>query len=87
LNAGRIPWSDIQGVHQGRSPGIVTTTLRQPHLLLLLAASFAMFTGGYVVDQAFRWTDPIAGVTNGLFHVWVLGICASRVYDFLAILL
>lgn len=47
---------------------------RQPHLLVLLTASFLMFTGSYVVDQAFRWSDPIEGIASGLFHVFFTGI-------------
>jgi hypothetical protein len=53
---------------------IAAKTHRQPHLLLLLAASFVMFTGSYVLDQAFRWSDPREGIFNGLVHVFALGI-------------
>ncbi len=46
---------------------------RQPSLLLLLAVSFALFTGSYMVDQTFRWTNPVDGFLNGLFHVMFTG--------------
>lgn len=46
---------------------------RQPPLLLLLAVSFALFTGSYIVDQTFRWTNPVDGFLNGLFHVMITG--------------
>jgi hypothetical protein len=52
----------------------VTTTHGQPHLLLLLVASFVLFTGSFVLDQAFRWTDPLEGITSGVFHVFFTGI-------------
>jgi hypothetical protein len=51
----------------------VTTTLRQPNLLLLLAASFVLFTGSFVLDQAFRWTDPLEGIASGAFQVVFTG--------------
>lgn len=57
-----------------RSSCIVTTPRRQPHILLLLAASFVMFTGSYVLDQAFRWSDPLQGIINGAFHTIFTGI-------------
>ena len=46
---------------------------RQLPLLLLLAVSFALFTGSYMVDQTFRWTNPVDGFLNGLFHVMITG--------------
>jgi hypothetical protein len=39
---------------------------RQPHLLLLLLASFFLFTRSYAVDQAFRWSDPVEGMLCGI---------------------
>ncbi len=46
---------------------------RQPPLLLLLAVSFALFTASFIVDQALRWTNPVDGFLNGLFHVMFTG--------------
>ncbi len=45
----------------------------QPPLLLLLAVSFALFTGSFVFNQALRWTNPVDGFLNGLFHVMFTG--------------
>lgn len=33
-----------------------------------------MFTGSFVVAQAFRWSDPLAGIASGLCHVLFTGI-------------
>ena len=52
----------------------MTTTHRQPHLLHLLVGSFVLFTGSFVLDQAFRWTNPLEGIMSGLFHVFFTGI-------------
>jgi hypothetical protein len=46
---------------------------RQPHLLLLLLASFLLFTSSYPVDLAFRWTDPVEGMICGIVHVIICG--------------
>lgn len=46
---------------------------RQPHLLLLLAVSFFLFTSSYAVDQAFRWSDPVEGMLCGIGHVILSG--------------
>lgn len=39
-----------------------------------LFLSFALFAGSFVVDQAFRWTDSMKGIQNGLYHAPLLGI-------------
>lgn len=51
-----------------------TLTRRQSFLLSPLAVSFVLFTGSFVLDQAFRWSDPLEGITNGVFHVFFTGI-------------
>ncbi len=33
-----------------------------------------MFTGSFVLDQAFRWSDPLEGIASGVFHVFFTGI-------------
>lgn len=53
---------------------IVTKTPRHPHLLLLLASSFLLFTGSFVLDQAFRWSNPMEGIVNGVFHIFFTGM-------------
>jgi len=35
----------------------------------LLPLSYALFAAGYLVDQAMRWSDPLAGLRNGLFQL------------------
>ena len=47
---------------------------RETSLILLLGASFGMFTGSFVLDQAFRWTDPLHGIANGVFHMSIIGV-------------
>lgn len=49
-------------------------TARQPRFWLPLAGSFGLFTGAYVLDQAFRWTEPIDGMLNGVGHIFVTGL-------------
>lgn len=66
------PVDELDGV--GRHSRILTMTDRQPHLLLLLVASFVLFTGSFILDQAFRWTDPLEGIASGIFHVFFTGI-------------
>ena len=46
---------------------------RQPSLVFLLAVSFALFTGSFMVDQALRRTNPVDGFLNGLFHLMFTG--------------
>lgn len=41
---------------------------------LLLLISFVLFNGAYVIDQMFRWSDPLQGLTNGLIHIFFNGI-------------
>lgn len=52
----------------------MTKTDRQPHLLLLLLASLVLFSGSFVIDQAFRWSNPLEGIANGLLHVMSTGL-------------
>lgn len=44
------------------------------HFGLLLILSFAVFNLGFVVDSVFRWSNPLDGLANGIFHVMVYGI-------------
>jgi len=46
---------------------------RQPHFLVLLTASFLMFTGSNVLNETFRWSDPLDGMANGLIEVIFTG--------------
>ena len=55
-------------------PSTVNTTVRQPHLLLLLLASLVLFSGSFVIDQAFRWSNPLEGIANGVLHVVSTGV-------------
>jgi hypothetical protein len=50
------------------------TLPRQPHLLKLLVVSFLMFTGSDVLNQAFRWSDLMEGLFNGVFNSIFIGI-------------
>ena len=46
---------------------------RKPHVLLLLAASFAVFAFAGVLDQAVRWSHPLEGALNGLLQTIFTG--------------
>jgi hypothetical protein len=50
------------------------TTSATPSLILALGGSFFLFTGSFVLDQAFRWSDPLAGIANGIFHIPITGV-------------
>jgi hypothetical protein len=43
-------------------------------MLLPLAVSFGLFTGAVVLDQAFRWTDPLEGIASGAMQAVLAGI-------------
>lgn len=43
-------------------------------LWLALVISFGLYTGSYVLDQAFRWTDTREGIICGLVFVPIMGI-------------
>jgi hypothetical protein len=64
--------------HTSTASNVLTLTVtpphRQPHILLLLGTSFLLFTGSFVVDQAFRWTNPLEGILSGIVQVLVTGI-------------
>lgn len=47
---------------------------KQPHFGVLLLLSFALFNLSPILDQTFRWSNPILGFRNGLVHVMILGI-------------
>ncbi|MEM8954575.1 MAG: hypothetical protein AAGD22_10530, partial [Verrucomicrobiota bacterium] len=40
---------------------------------LLLLISFVLFNIGFIIDQTIRWSDPIYGFLNGVFHVFIFG--------------
>ncbi len=52
----------------------MTTTHRPLSLRRLLAASFALFTGSFILDSAFRWSNPLEGIVSGVIHVLFTGI-------------
>jgi len=44
------------------------------HFGLLLLISLVLISFGYIVDQTVRWSDPVQGLVNGLFHIPIFGI-------------
>ncbi len=40
----------------------------------ILLLSFLLFSAGFVVDQCLRWSDPWAGLLNGIMHLPLLSI-------------
>jgi hypothetical protein len=54
-------------------PPSATTPHPQPRLLVLLLASFLMFTGSNVLNETFRWSDPLEGMANGMIEVIFMG--------------
>lgn len=47
---------------------------KQLHFGLLLLISFTLFNLGYIVNQTLRWSEHFHGITNGIFHVFMLGV-------------
>lgn len=47
---------------------------KQLHFFIVMLISFALFSLGYIIDQTIRWSEPLSGFINGMFHVFVFGI-------------
>jgi len=55
---------------------------KQMNIALLLLISLALFNAAFVLNEAFRWSNPIEGFMNGLIH----GLFISIPYLIVAIL-
>ena len=51
-----------------------TGRVKPLHFVLALIVSFLLFNLGFIVDQTFRWSNPVEGFINGVLHMAFMGL-------------
>lgn len=74
IDASCSPSPDSEASTQDKRNESSPDTLKQLRGGLLLLLSFAVFNLGYIVDQTIRWSHPLHGLINGVFHILAHGM-------------